>query len=170
MPLTSPLSIVVSPDFLDRLTQKMKYDYIQTLRYTPPDLEKYPKSLSCDLLAAMIPFLQGNLTISDDHSALVAFRESLSEVFSEALKLMHQQSLQAEELSFKWVDANVPFDPKLMKEKQEVSSANPKEPKTVQVCLSPALVKTNKWRLSSGNAEKMVVYPALVSLQRSYRR
>ncbi len=116
----------------------------------------------------MIPFLQGNLTTSSS-STLVAFRESLSEVFSKALKLMRQQSLQAEELYFKWVDANVPFDPTFMKEKEEGSSANPQEPKMVQVCLSPALVETNKSRLSSDNAEEMVVYPALVSLQRSYQ-
>lgn len=153
-------SWTVSPEFLDRLIRKMKYDWVQAPQRNPRELGDYPKVLSYHLLDAITPFLETNLRRSSP-SDLISFREKLGEVFADALKLTRQRSLQAEELAFRWISANSLFDPKFMK--VEGTDSSPHGSK-VQVCLSPALVRTKTRSISEG-PEETVVYEALVSLQ-----
>lgn len=150
--------LLVSPELLDRLTWKMRYDFVQA----PQALGGDSKTLSYRFLDSIRSFLQENLTTSN-YSALLAFRERLTEVFSEALKLARQTSLKADELSFKWALSDRNFDPTIM---QADGYANPKGFEKVQVCLSPALIERKRVQVMSDGPRETVVYPALVSLQR----
>ena len=138
----------------------MSYDFVQTSQ--PQALRDCSKTLSYLFLDSIRSFLQENLTTSN-YSALLAFRERLSEVFSEALKLARQTSLKADKLSYKWTLGDREFDPTVMKAD---GSAKPKGSEKVQVCLSPALIESKRAQVMPDGPRETVVYPALVSLQR----
>lgn len=87
--------------FLRSVTAAAAYDWVLKEQHDalPPGLQaKIGYAL---LLDALRPFLQASLTISN-FRPWWHFAKRLSEVFSEALKLTRQASLQAEELAFKW--------------------------------------------------------------------
>lgn len=140
----------------------MKYDWVQTPRRNPQQLESYSHNLSHCLLDVIRPFLQEHLVRSVP-SDLEPFRERLGEMFSEALTLKLERSLQAEELSFQWVLANRDFDPNFMKAEEICSITHGSK---VQLCLSPTLIETKKTQSTSESAKETVIYRALVSLQR----
>lgn len=152
-----------SPEYLDRLVCKVKFDWAQAPQQNSREIEDYPKTLSDRLLYAILPFLKATLTHSSP-SNLVSFQEKLGEVFSEALTLSRQRSIQAEELSFRWVFANNLFDPKFMKAEEARSITHGSK---VQLCLSPALIERKKAQSKSESPKDTVIYQALVSLQSS---
>lgn len=148
----------VSPEFLDRLNWKMKYDSVQALQAHGDSSMTLPYRF----LDSIRSFLQENLTICDKPT-LLPFCERLSEVFSEARNLACQTSLKADELSFKWALSDTNFDPTIMKADDYTT---PQGSEKVQVCLCPALIERKRAQLMSDGPRETVVFPALVSLQR----
>ncbi|KAL8711154.1 MAG: hypothetical protein Q9220_004299 [cf. Caloplaca sp. 1 TL-2023] len=146
------------PEFHEHLVLKSKFLFVQQ-KFRP---ERFATELACRLSSALKAFLDENLWIWGPE-AVNDWIEDLKKVFTAALRLKAQTSLEAEQFIYRWPRANDPMDNGLMEIHRDSPNTDPRD--LVHFALFPALLRVKEERDPDYRRIEELVFRAVVLRQ-----